>query len=108
MGDSYLSFFHSSYALSGEKWARVYFTGAYAFESKPPFKPIAYTKEPLVMGEFFDMSIARPCNVVFVVFPCGAILDNGEWAVSFGYQDYENRIFKIKDKELWSLMSYCK
>ena len=54
------------------------------------------------------MGIARPCNVVFVVFPCGAVLDNGEWAVSFGYNDYENRIFKIKDKELWSLMSYCK
>jgi predicted GH43/DUF377 family glycosyl hydrolase len=108
MGDYYLSFFHSSYKLNSEKWGRVYFAGAYAFESKPPFKPIAYTKEPLIKGEFMDMGIARPCNVVFVVFPCGAVLNNGEWTVSFGYNDYENRIFKIKDKELWSLMSYCK
>lgn len=107
MGDYYLSFFHSSLQLKSERWARVYFAGAYAFESKPPFKPIAYTKEPLIMGEFFDMSIARPCNVVFVAFPCGAILNKGEWNVSFGYQDYENRIFKIKDTELWNLMSYC-
>lgn len=107
MGDYYLSFFHSSKQLKSDRWARVYFVGAYAFESKPPFKPIAYTKEPLIMGEYFDMSIARPCNVVFVAFPCGAILENGEWNVSFGYQDYENRIFKIKDTDLWNLMSYC-
>jgi predicted GH43/DUF377 family glycosyl hydrolase len=104
MGDYYLSFFHSSTPLKSEKHGRIYFIGAYIFENKPPFRPISYTPEPLVMGEYFDMSVKRPANTVFVVFPCGAIFDGENWKVSFGYQDYENRIFTINNKELLNLM----
>lgn len=104
MGDYYLTFFHSALPMNSHKWGRIYFVGAYTFENKPPFKPIAYTPEPLLMGEFFDMGILRPSNLVFVVFPCGAIYDGNNWKVSFGYQDYENRIFNIKHEQLLKLM----
>lgn len=91
----YWTFFHSS-----TPWTRLrrqYHMGAYAFESKPPFRITKITKAPLLSGSKFDTWFdGKP----ICVFACGSIIRDYEWLVTFGVNDLECGWIKIPHKEL--------
>lgn len=101
VGDNYLSFFHSATDIRTIKGpGRQYFMGAYMFEGKPPFKPIAISKEPLLAGERISDHIPRLSNKIFVVFPAGIIRKENSYLISYGYNDFECRYVEISDELL--------
>lgn len=95
VGDHYLTFFHSSLPWKGGR--RRYYMGAYTFEAHTPFKVKSITKEPLLVGSENDTRIHGGPPVIF---PCGALLENNEWAVTFGVNDEACGWIKIPVKDL--------
>jgi hypothetical protein len=75
VGDEYFSFFHSSLHCH-------YVAGFYAFEAKPPFRVTRWPKEPCMVAAKDKWRGGHA-----VVFPGGAILENGKWLVAYGWQD---------------------
>lgn len=98
VGDLYWSFFHSSMPWRGR--FRRYFMGAYAFEAKPPFLPVLVTPEPILTGSQNNRWFQRK---PLVVFPCGALLENDMWTVTFGSNDLESGWVKIPHDDLVKL-----
>ena len=98
-GNYFYSFFHSSLFMDDKDGKRVhmYYAGAYKFEAKPPFKVVAMTNTPLFQG---DIDVNLNSWGALCVFPCGSILENSKWTVSYGYHDRECRIFTVKESEL--------
>jgi predicted GH43/DUF377 family glycosyl hydrolase len=86
------NFFHSSIPWKNPK--RQYFMGHYTFEAKPPFKILEISKQPILWGNESDQRILPNSNPI-VVFPCGAIYENGNFYVSFGFNDEKTGIIKI-------------
>lgn len=80
----YYSFFHSS--MLWKDWKRRYFMGYYKFESKPPFRIIEISQRPILWGNESDQRL-RPNTSPLVVFPCGAVLEDDKFLVSFGFND---------------------
>lgn len=102
-GDNYLSFFHSAKDVKYKgQDGKQYYMGAYLFEAKPPFRPLAITERPLITGEIVDDNIPRLSNKIFVVFPSGVIRKGDSHYVSFGYNDYRCRYVEITDDLLQS------
>lgn len=101
--DYYLSFFHSS-AVINYPGIITYFMGAYLFESKPPFRVSHITEVPLISREF--MNYERDGwpykHVDFIVFPMGFIFDDDYIYVSYGKNDKESWILKLKRYEFLS------
>ena len=63
--------------------------GLYTFEARPPFRPKRISPRPIMWPHDSD----RPGRLrVSVCFPCGAILREGKWIVSYGYMDHECRL----------------
>ena len=75
VGDEYFSFFHSSLHCH-------YVAGFYAFEAKPPFRVTRWPKEPCMVAAKDKWRGGHA-----VVFPGGAILEDGKWLVAYGWQD---------------------
>lgn len=75
VGDEYFSFFHSSLHCH-------YVAGFYAFEAKHPFRVTRWPTEPCMIAAKDQWRGGHA-----VVFPGGAILENGKWMVAFGWQD---------------------
>ncbi len=68
---------------------RYYVVGFYAFEGAPPFQPRLFSPQPLFTPDD-EPSLAREPLELFkprVVFPAGAIYNNGQWAVSYGLNE---------------------
>lgn len=104
IGDAYFACFHSSTILPGPmKWDRQYHAAWYAFKARAPFAPVAVARRPWMSGD-----VAAPQNPATrsvwgkhaVVFPCGAIVERGEWLVSYGWQDRECRVTSIGHEEV--------
>lgn len=95
VGDEYVSFFHSS--LPWKNRQKRYHMGAYAFEAKQPFRITRMTSEPLISGSDKDSRTlgGPPC-----IFPCGGILEDGKWLVTFGVNDETCGWVKIPHKDL--------
>jgi predicted GH43/DUF377 family glycosyl hydrolase len=70
--------------------------GYYAFSSKPPFKLTRVSKSPIIEAD--KKSLAKYKHAV--VFPCGAILKDGEWIVSCGWNDAEIKLVKLSHEEV--------
>lgn len=99
IGDEYLSFFHSSLPWVSHK--RRYHMGAYCFEAKPPFKITRSSLLPILSGSRNDPWVQ---GLPLVVFPCGAILRNGEWLVTLGVNDCESAWIRIPHERLMETM----
>lgn len=99
IGNEYLSFFHSSLPWVSHK--RRYHMGAYCFEAKPPFRITRSSLLPILSGSRNDPWVQ---GLPLVVFPCGAILRNGEWLVTFGVNDCESAWIKIPHERLMETM----
>jgi hypothetical protein len=99
VGDYYFTFHHSSLPWKGRY--RRYYTGALAFESKPPFTPKMITPEPLLIGSQNDTWTQRK---PLVIFPCGALFRNGKWLISAGVNDIKSAWIEIDHDSLLSRM----
>lgn len=101
LGDQYISFFHSSFPVRplrrllfralrkpADKMLR-YVGGVYGFAAEPPFAPRWCRPAPLILPptlprrqrDQLDQRIERSA------YPCGAILQEQNWIVSFGAQE---------------------
>ncbi len=96
----YWTFHHSS--LPWKASYRRYYAGAIAFESKPPFKPVLITKDPILAGSQNDVWEQRK---PVCVFPCGAVHRNGKWLVTMGVNDLKAAWAEIPHADLVKLMS---
>ncbi len=96
----YWTFFHSS-----TKWRppyRQYHMGAYAFNPKPPFDIDLVTIAPLLSGSYDDPhSDTKP----IVVFPCGAIIRDKKWLITFGVNDLKCGFMEIPHNDLLERMA---
>lgn len=97
VGDLFWTFFHSSMPWTGR--FRRYFMGALAFEAKPPFKPVYVTPKPLLVGSQQDVWRDRK---PLVVFPCGSVIENDIWLVTYGINDLKSGYIKIPHADLVS------
>lgn len=119
-GEVYVSFFHSRYPVSRLRWLLRYWPipsgaklprylaaiewrlrrpfsqvryagGVYAFEAKPPFRPVWLPPQPLLRPEDEPpRQHYRRANSIAngVVYPCGAVpLGEKAWLVSYGLHD---------------------
>lgn len=86
IGDEYFHFFHTL-----EQRGKFYvYTGAvYTFAAKFPFEVKRIGPLSLLSC---DPRETPWQGDKYVVFPCGAVLRNGQWFISYGYQDRESRI----------------
>jgi predicted GH43/DUF377 family glycosyl hydrolase len=96
VGDRYVTFFHSSRDGDSEH-GRRYYMGAYSFSASPPFTPLALTKAPILKASDLDPSVP---HLPLVVFPCGAVHEDGRWIVSLGVNDVSTALLLITDDVL--------
>ena len=94
--DKYITFFHSAKNATDGEWrnGRLYYMGAYTFESKPPFRVTHITKTPLMRGESLYDNLQHP-GLILVVFPAGVIESQDSFFVSMGINDSCNGILRI-------------
>lgn len=80
-GGRFVSWFHGKRNVGKRT---TYTTGVYTFEVAPPFRALSVTPSPVMHGD----PKTRPADWrINNWFPCGAILDRGEWVVSAGAHD---------------------
>lgn len=82
IGDEFFALFHSSLPKTG--YNRQYFAGAYAFDANPPHRITRITPAPLLYGRHDS---DQPVDHYQVIFPMGALYDNGKWLVTAGVND---------------------
>jgi predicted GH43/DUF377 family glycosyl hydrolase len=88
----YHAFFHSSIYWKNGK--NRYVMGYYKFNPTPPYTIVGLSTDPILWGNSVDEFIYPEANPP-VVFPCGAILENKNFIVSFGFNDEKTGIIKI-------------
>lgn len=88
----YYSFFHSHKYWGNGK--RRYFMGLYKFNPNPPFEVVEVIENPILYGNEKDERIYKEHNPL-VIFPCGVILENNKFIVSFGLNDEKTGIITI-------------
>lgn len=99
----YLRFFHSTLDNEFGLFRRRYFIGAYLMSMKPPFEVKRISRRPIIYGSEIDNIPVRHRPFHWkgaVVFPGGAIPDNGFWTVSVGVNDSSCSLVKITPKML--------
>jgi predicted GH43/DUF377 family glycosyl hydrolase len=102
-GDRYGHWIHGRIdrnARGQDTWKRLYTLGYYEFESKPPFRTVRGTPDPLMVGNPAELRTWQKPAFPAVIWPAGAILENGRWRVSCGWQEEEIRIFGWDASEL--------
>lgn len=100
VGDRYFAFYHSSLPWRGRY--RRYYAGALSFEAKPPFRPIEWTQEPLLIGsQNSEWRQRKP----LVVFPCGAVHEHNKWFVTYGINDLKSGWVEIRHDHLLQLLN---
>lgn len=88
----YHAFFHSS--IYWKQGKNRYVMGYYKFEPTPPYKIVNISNTPILWGNSIDEFIYPEANPP-VVFPCGLILEDNNFVVSFGFNDEKTGIIKI-------------
>lgn len=99
IGDKFYTVFHTTLNVEGFQHFRQYTMGVYEFDEN---YNITGVSKPLIIAPYMD-DLNRMYNNVFVVFPVGLYVENGEVVISFGYQDKEIRVLKINEKEFTGL-----
>jgi FkbM family methyltransferase len=96
--DQLLSFFHASQVIGSRT---VYSVGACAFQATPPYAPVAFTAEPLLLAPYnggvhrFGWPFA-----ISVLFPGGVEHIGGDYRLLAGRDDGEIVTFAIDHREL--------
>jgi len=99
VGDEYFSICHSVYGVEGNY---TYSAACYSFSQKAPFspkrKPRGFVPLPKLEGDR-QYEKLNPA-VGEVLYPCGAIFQNGLWYISYGINDESCAIAIIKHDDL--------
>ena len=99
-GDHYISFFHSRFLARPLRYrlsrllSKVptnivhYVGGVYGFAAEPPFTPLWLLPEPILLPPHLPrrQQQLNP-EVEYSAYPCGAILQDQHWIISFGARD---------------------
>ena len=94
----WIRFFHSRTMIAPWPWPWRYYVGAALMENKPPFRTVALSKEPLLVGNE-GIAANYPCKPN-VVFPSSAIQSGDDYLISFGENDCASKIVKITKKDI--------
>lgn len=90
VGEKYCGFYHS---FTFVKDVRTYYLGYYEIMPNP------WKVKTLTKGILYGDKFTKGCPHK-VVFPCGAILEDNIWTVSYGYNDKFCKFLKISVEEL--------
>lgn len=97
VGDHYVTFCHSAFVA--HPWRRRFFRllrkaptnithyvgGVYGFAAEPPFAPLWLCATPPIFPPHLPRHRPQLNPVVdYSAYPCGALLQDGQWIVSFG------------------------
>lgn len=94
-----LRFFHSKTIAGIDRPEIRYYVGACIMEPKPPFAVTRVSRRPIIYGS------ELPKTDVFhfkqnVVFPCGAVANDGYWTLAIGVNDCACALAKITPEQL--------
>lgn len=93
VGNEYYHWFHS--VQTTKKGKLVYGLALYAFAARPPFQVTRRVSHVIMTPD----NEIRGWNKT-VVFPCGAVLEDGVWKISYGKQDRECWIVEYDSAEV--------
>ena len=96
VGNEWWCFFHGKVEPAYD-----YSIGVYAFSAGPPFRPVRYTRDPILWSE---RSTKPAGQYAPVVFPCGAVLDGDRWRVSCGIHDRWTEVFEFDHRHIERVM----
>lgn len=103
IGNEYWSFFHSSTPWKTVR--RQYHMGVYAFEAQYPFRITRISPSPILSGSIKDpWGPKKP----LVVFPCGAVMENGKWLVTLGVNDIASAWIEIPHEDVENMTAPVK
>jgi len=88
VNDEYFTFFHSDLTLSSR---RVYVAGVLSFEARRPFRITGYHPEPVMRAGKDNRDHAR----LYVVYPGGAIFEDGLWQIAYGWHDMKCKLLRL-------------
>lgn len=104
----YLAFFHSCKVdpITGIK---IYYIGAYTFESHPPFNLTKISTKPFLHHDFYSSTpnhILTGHSASYVLFPGGFVVRDNHIYVCYGENDVSIKVMELNKNELYkSLMS---
>jgi hypothetical protein len=102
--DSYLAFFHSS-GHYNHHGIQSYVMGAYLFSRHPPFAVTHISPEPIMHDRFINESLGWAYKATdFIIFPGGLTMDDNYFYVSYGKNDGQGWIIKLKKAEFLSFL----
>jgi len=94
----YWHFFHTARMLASTK---IYEVGAYCFAFDGEKATVRlFTPRPIMSGEPLDGTRPWWGGAIASVFPCGAVIQDGTWIISYGYLDSNVRIAEINHEVL--------
>ena len=88
VGDHYYHWFHGRVGTDQYPWYNV---GLSVFEARPPFRTVALSPHPMLWGDM-AANLTTDRSYACTAFPQGAVLENGVWKVSMGWNDRGIRI----------------
>jgi predicted GH43/DUF377 family glycosyl hydrolase len=100
VGDKYYSVCHSVYGVAGDY---RYQAVCYTFSASAPFRPMGRPRGGLILPvENGPTRIYEKLNpaVGEVIYPCGAVFDNGRWYISYGINDESCAIAVIQHQAI--------
>jgi predicted GH43/DUF377 family glycosyl hydrolase len=99
-----LAIFHSSLPTEEPPHYVRYYAAAYTFESKPPFRILQISEQPILAGSEEDGHRTDPRYTEgwkpYVVFPCGLVPDGKDWLLSFGINDWQCAVGRLRADQL--------
>jgi len=105
LGDYYYNFCHSVYGVAGNY---MYAPAVYRFEAGYPFPPKDFSRNLLELANpfgFNDSPDRLNPAVRQVLYPCGAVFEDGKWIVSYGVNDAYSLITEIPRSEIDAALS---
>lgn len=96
----YTSICHSVYGTPGNY---RYVAAAYSFDANFPFRPCAVPHQPLSLNNPLSLSPREERlnpAIEDVIYPCGAILEDQYWIISYGINDQNCAIMQIPENEV--------
>jgi predicted GH43/DUF377 family glycosyl hydrolase len=108
IGDRFFSLCHSVFGNEGDY---RYVAAFYCFSAISPYKPLGFSHNPIELpnpwGNARDYPKLNPA-VGEVIYPCGAVYENGSWFISYGINDEQCAITKLSHKDVLESFSGLK
>jgi predicted GH43/DUF377 family glycosyl hydrolase len=97
INNEYYSWMHGCVDTPGRRYYNI---GLYAFNAYPPFQITRITPNPILWGDPETRSSEMIMNNHAIIFPCGAIFEDGLWKLSMGIHDHYLEIREFRHFEL--------